>query len=316
MIRTPSFLLLALALGATTACQSILPENFREEAGSTRYLPSLPAPPPAAAPAIAPAGRPSPPAPGLSPAAWPADAPAVVARSAIVVDAATGRVLYEKDPDTPRAVASTQKLLTALIITGSGGLDASVTVAQSDTEVEPSLVGIKTGERYTRRALLEALLVRSGNDIAHCLARTHSGSIPAFADEMNNCARSLGMYRSNFANPSGLPAEGQYSTARDLSLLARAALYDPLIAATVRKRTHVFHFADGRVTTLENTNELLEKSPWCHGVKTGYTRASGRCLISCGTAGGRTVIVVVLRSGWDEVWTDSKNLLHWALGVS
>ncbi len=309
-LRVRALLCGALALLAAASCRQT---DVRAARGQTLILPASSA---GATPAAARAPRtPAPPSSG-STAPAPPGIPSLVARSAFVVDAATGEVLFEKNADTRWPVASTQKLLTALVVLESGGLDRSVTVAKADTEVEPRNIGLSAGDRYTRRQLLEALLVRSGNDVAHCLARSTAGSVPAFATRMNRHAQRLGMVDSRFVNASGLTAEGQYSTARDLGTLARTASRNPFIASTTRRHAMTFHFADGTTTTLKNTNELLEKSPYCHGMKTGFTKASGRCLVSCGSHNGKTVIVVVLRSGWDSVWTDSKKLLHWGLGVS
>lgn len=307
--------LLSAFLGLLVSCES--PTKPRPDSSpavsGTKYLASQPGFVPPSLPPIPPAPAPAP-TPESSDA-YPPDAPSIVARSAIIVDNATGKILYRKNVDTRRPVASTQKLLTALVVTESGSLNRMITVDASDAGVEPYKIGLKPGESYTRHALLEALLVRSGNDVAHCLARTLAGSEAAFADYMNQKAYRLGMLNSRFVNASGLPAEGQYSTARDLSILAMAALRNPVIAPITRMRGINFRFSDGRVKSFKSTNELLEKSPYCHGMKTGYTRASGRCLVSCGTNGGRTIIVVVLHSSWENVWTDSKKLLHWGLGV-
>ncbi|MGB9475683.1 MAG: D-alanyl-D-alanine carboxypeptidase, partial [Candidatus Udaeobacter sp.] len=149
--------------------------------------------------------------------------PKTTAASVIVVDANSGKILYEKNADQFRAAASTQKLLTALIVAESGFLDRQVTVQPTDTNAEPVKLNIKAGDTYQRIDLLRALLVKSPNDVARCLARDNAGSIEAFADVMNRRAQQLGAVHSHFVNPNGLPIPGQYSTARDLSLIARAA---------------------------------------------------------------------------------------------
>ena len=147
--------------------------------------------------------------------------PRVRAVSVLVEDARTGEVLYEKNADAQRAAASTQKLLTALIVAEEGYLDQNVTVRTVDTLAEPVRLNIKSGDTYQRIDLLRALLVKSPNDVARCLARDNAGSIELFAQKMNAKARELGATHSNFVNPNGLPMPDQYSTARDLAIIAR-----------------------------------------------------------------------------------------------
>jgi D-alanyl-D-alanine carboxypeptidase (penicillin-binding protein 5/6) len=205
--------------------------------------------------------------------------------------------------------------MTALLLCEAGNLDRAVTVEAYDAAAEPTKLFIKPGEKYIRRNLLQAMLIKSANDCARCLARSHAGTESSFAVLMNKRAAMLGMRNSVFKNASGLPAEGQHSTARDMSLLARAALNQPVINQFVRLKEAAFTHADGRVKKLENTNHLLVDSPYCHGMKTGYTDAAGRCLVSCGTFRSRTVIVVVLGASAKSIWKESLGLLHWALGV-
>jgi len=240
-------------------------------------------------------------------------APSTRAASVIVVDARSGEVLYEKNADVQRAAASTQKLLTALIVAEDGYLDYRVTVEKADTLTEPVRLNIKPGDSYQRIDLLRALLVKSPNDVARCLARDNAGSVEAFAEVMNERARQLGATSSHFLNPNGLPVPGQYSTARDLSIIARAAYANPTIRSITCLRTLVFRFASGRTRELENTNQVLKRLPYCNGLKTGYTEAAGHCLIASGTRPGRDVIVVVLGDSKSGVWRDASALLSWGL---
>lgn len=240
-------------------------------------------------------------------------APRTRAVSVLVADARTGEVLYEKNADARRAAASTQKLLTALIVAEEGYLDQRVTVQRVDTLAEPVRLNIKTGDTYQRIDLLRALLVKSPNDVARCLARDNAGSIELFAEKMNARARSLGATHSNFINPNGLPMPDQYSTARDLARIARAAYANPTIRSIVRLPQLVFRYADGRTRELENTNKILKQLPYCNGMKTGYTEAAGHCLIASGTIPGRDVIVVVLGDSKAGVWRDASALLSWGL---
>jgi serine-type D-Ala-D-Ala carboxypeptidase (penicillin-binding protein 5/6) len=239
--------------------------------------------------------------------------PRTRAVSVVVEDARTGEVLYEKNADAQRAAASTQKLLTALIVAEEGFLDRSVRVQMVDTLAEPVRLNIKPGDTYQRIDLLRALLVKSPNDVARCLARDNAGSIELFAEKMNAKARSLGATHSNFVNPNGLPIPDQYSTARDLSLIARAAYANPTIRSIVCLPQLVFRYANGRTRELENTNKVLKRLPYCNGMKTGYTEAAGHCLIVSGTIPGRDIIVVVLGDSKSGVWQDASALLSWGL---
>lgn len=230
----------------------------------------------------------------------------------MMVDARSGEILYEKNADELRPAASTQKLLTALIITERGFLDQPVTVQFSDTLAEPVKLNIKPGDTYQRIDLLRALLVKSPNDVARCLARDNAGSIEAFAEVMNQRARELGATHSHFVNPNGLPIPGQYSSARDLSIIARAAYANPTIRSIVCLPQLVFRYANGRTRELENTNKVLRRLPYCNGMKTGYTEAAGHCLICSGSRPGRDIIVVVLGDS-TAVWRDASALLSWGL---
>lgn len=241
------------------------------------------------------------------------EVPTVRAESAIVVDTLTGRILYEKNARTTRAVASTQKLLTALCVARAGSLDKQVTIQATDTQVVPTKIYVSPGETYTRRELVKALIVKSGNDVARALARDVSGSQEEFAALMNQTARSIGMTNSNFKNPHGLTEEGQYSTALDMAILAREVTKNPLFRNYMRIKEYPFVFPSGRTVTLKNTNKVLTTLPYCTGMKTGTTNASGRCLISSGVLNGRAVIVVALGSTTPEIWNDSEKLLRWAL---
>jgi D-alanyl-D-alanine carboxypeptidase (penicillin-binding protein 5/6) len=235
------------------------------------------------------------------------------ASSVIVIDVQSGRVLYEKNPDQIRAPASTTKLLTGLIVAETGNLDRPVTVAQVDTLAEPVKLNIKPGDIYQRIDLLRALLVKSPNDVARCVARDNAGSIEAFAVRMNQRAAAIGATHSHFVNPNGLPDARQYSTARDLAAIARVAYANPTIRSIVCLPQLMFRYANGRTRELENTNKLLKRLPYCNGMKTGYTEAAGKCLIASGSRPGKDIIVVVLGDSHSGVWRDAGNLLAWAL---
>jgi serine-type D-Ala-D-Ala carboxypeptidase (penicillin-binding protein 5/6) len=225
----------------------------------------------------------------------------------------SGRVLYAKNADTLRAVASTQKIMTALCVLDAGDIDKLVTIQKVDTLCEPTKLDLKPGESYSRRELLKVLMVKSANDVARALARDVAGDLESFAALMNRKADSLGMRNSHFINANGLPATGQYSTARDMAIAARTAYRSPLIRSMTATKCFNFQFNDGRTRLLENTNKLLKTLPYCDGFKTGYTNAAGKCLVSSGSLNGRSTIVVVLNSSTTYIWKDSAKLLAWAL---
>ena len=241
--------------------------------------------------------------------------PIITAESAILFDANTGRVIYRKNENVRRAVASTQKLLTALIIAESGDLSAPVVIEQTDMMAAPTKLYVKTGERYTRQQLLTALLIKSPNDVARALARDNAGSIEDFAAKMNARMARMGGESSHFVNPNGLPADDQYSTARDMARVARAAYFNPLLREIMRTKHCMFRYATGKTIPLQNTNRVLRTYSFCNGMKTGYTDAAGHCLISSGSWGGKDMIAVVLGSNKARVWQESALLLAYGLGI-
>ncbi len=242
--------------------------------------------------------------------------PQVSAERVIVVDAASDEVLWEKNADKRGAIASTTKLLTALLVVEAGDLDKIITVEQSDTQCAPVRLGLKTGEQYTRRQLLTAVLVKSSNDIAQVLARDNAGSIEAFATKMNARCQQLGLQNSHYVNPHGLPStngDEPYSTARDLSVIARACDKLPDIRQIVKLTSYTFKWPSGKVTELANTNRVLRSTSYCDGMKTGYTNAAGYCLVASGERNGKRRIVIVLNDTEGGVWRDAQALLDWAL---
>ena len=244
-----------------------------------------------------------------------APAPQISAKAAILVDANTGKVLYSKNDEAKRPVASTQKLLTALIVAEAGNLDKKVEIETTDTNCEPTKIYVKPGQSYTRLQLLNALLVKSGNDVARTLARDNAGSVSAFAEKMTQRVRNLGGTSSNFENPNGLPAQGQYSTARDMARVARMAYRNPTLREIMRTKNYNFRFNSGNVVPLRNTNRVLRTYSFCNGMKTGYTDLAGHCLISSGSYNGRDVIAVVLGSTKARIADESAKLLAYGLNI-
>ncbi|TDU81768.1 D-alanyl-D-alanine carboxypeptidase (penicillin-binding protein 5/6) [Prosthecobacter fusiformis] len=242
--------------------------------------------------------------------------PQISADRVIVIDAASDEIMFEKNPDKRGAIASTTKLLTALLVVEAGELDKIVTVEESDTQCSPVRIGLKAGEQYTRRQLLTAMLVKSSNDIAQALARDNAGSVEAFAAKMNEKCLALGLQDSHYVNPHGLPARNgdePFSTARDLSAIAKACDVQPAIREIVKLQSYSFKWPNGRVTELSNTNRVLRSAGYCDGMKTGYTDAAGYCLVASGERNGKRRIVVVLNDTEGGVWRDAQALLDWAL---
>jgi len=244
-----------------------------------------------------------------------AEPPVVTARSAILFDANTGRVIFKKNEEERRPVASTQKLLTAYIVANAGDLSQLVTIKDVDINCEPTKLGIRPGQQYTRDQLLHGLLVHSGNDAARALARDNAGSVDQFASRMNSTMRSLGGYSSNFVNPNGLPADDQYSCARDMARVARAVYRDPGLREIIKTRALTFRFSTGKTATWKNTNRVLRYYSFCNGMKTGYTEKAAHCLISSGAYNGKDVIAVVLGDNKSRIWNESANLLAYGLGI-
>lgn len=242
--------------------------------------------------------------------------PAPQPRSAAVcvMDAYTGRVLFEHNGRSPRQVASTQKLMTALTVLDAGSLNKTVVIQDSDTKAEPTKLGLRVGQQYKRGDLLCALMIKSYNDVALALARDAAGSLSNFMRQMNAKARAIGMRSSYFANPNGLPA-AQYSTAVDMARCAYFCYRDPDLRKMVQMQQMRFPLSSGKVITIENTNKLLKQYPWVTGMKTGYTNLAKRCLVSAGGINGRHVIVVVLGCKPSAIWDESSQYLRWALGV-
>ncbi|MFA7232933.1 MAG: D-alanyl-D-alanine carboxypeptidase family protein [Terrimicrobiaceae bacterium] len=245
-----------------------------------------------------------------------AEPPPVTAKSAILFDANTGRVILKKNENEKRPVASTQKLLTAYIVANAGDLSQMVTIKEADTNVEPTKLYVRPGQKYSREQLLRALLIKSPNDVARALARDNAGSLPDFADRMNSTMRALGGYSSNFVNPNGLPADDQYSCARDMARVARAVYRDPVLREIIKTRYYTFRYDSGKTTTLKNTNRVLRYYSFCNGMKTGYTDKAGHCLISSGSHNGKDVIAVVFGDSKSRIWNESANLVAYGLGIS
>lgn len=237
-----------------------------------------------------------------------AAAPQNSARSAILLDASSGRVLYAKNADAQSLIASTTKIMTGLLVCEQCDLDATFSIPPEAVGVEGSSLYLREGQTRTVRELLYGLLLHSGNDAAVALAICCDGSVEAFVERMNARALALGLRQTHFENPSGLNAAGHGATARELALLARAAMENRTFYKVVSTPTITF---DDRTYT--NHNRLLWQYDGAVGVKTGYTRAAGRILVSCAERGGQRLIAVTIDDKND--WRDHAALLDYGFAA-
>lgn len=233
---------------------------------------------------------------------------ALSAECAALYDAENRRPLYEKNASARHAMASTTKIMTALVALEALPLDTKITVPAEATGVEGSSVYLKPNEVYTLEALLYALLLQSANDAAEVIACAVAGNVPAFATLMNKRVASLGLSNTHFDNPHGLDSEQHYTTANDLAIIACAALENPDFYKIVSSRRYVFCDANGEnPRTLINHNKLLYLYEGAVGVKTGFTKKCGRCLVSAAKRDGLLLVAVTLDAPSD--WSDHSKLL-------
>jgi serine-type D-Ala-D-Ala carboxypeptidase (penicillin-binding protein 5/6) len=237
------------------------------------------------------------------------------ARAAIVVDARDGTVMFAKHPDAERAIASTTKLMTALLALEQAKPSDVFTAPAYHAMPAESRINLREGERMTVHDLLEALLLESANDAAETLAEGVSGSREAFVAEMNARATDLGLEHTSYANPIGLDEAGNYSSARDLASLARVLMQRPRFARTVDMPEAQLD-SGTRPRAVENRNVLISEYPWVSGVKTGYTANAGNVLVGAADGpGGARVISVVLGEPTEAARnSETLALLRWGLG--
>ncbi|MBQ2925463.1 MAG: D-alanyl-D-alanine carboxypeptidase, partial [Ruminiclostridium sp.] len=243
---------------------------------------------------------------GLTTQTQAAEVPAVSAASALLMDGESGRILFSRNANEPRAIASITKLMTALVAAEyfGGDLSRTVTIRPGWTGIEGTSLYLKPGEELTCQTLLYGLLLQSGNDAAVALAEICAGDTETFVDWMNQRAADLGMTGTHFSDPNGLGDENHYSTALDMAKLGRACLKNETVAPILATRSITL---EGRSFT--NHNKLLWQYPGCTGMKTGYTRQAGRTLVSSAQREGQTLICVTLDDGND--WADHTALLDY-----
>lgn len=217
------------------------------------------------------------------------------ARSAILIEMETGRVLYQQNAHEPLPMASTTKVMTALMALENGDLNDQVTTGRNAFGVPGTSIYLSLGEQLTLEQMLYGLMLASGNDAAVAIAEHIGGTVEEFCRMMTARAREIGCENTQFTTPHGLPAEGHYTTAWDLALIARTAMQNPLFRQIVSTQRVSLPWAGhdyDRVLT--NKNKLLSTYPGALGIKTGYTKAAGRCLVFAAEREGLTLIGVVL----------------------
>jgi D-alanyl-D-alanine carboxypeptidase/D-alanyl-D-alanine carboxypeptidase (penicillin-binding protein 5/6) len=243
-----------------------------------------------------------------------ASAVSVSAKSAILINADTLEVLYSKAEHERRGIASTTKILTSLIALEYGVPQKEITASKEAVTVEGTSIGLKAGDKITLIALVYGMLLESGNDAANVTAFAISGNITSFAKVMNSYAKNIGMTNSNFTNPSGLTDKNHYSTAFDMALLTSVAIKNPVFRKIASTESAVIDFGVPEVSRkLTNHNRLLKEYDGVFGVKTGYTKASGRCLVTACEKKGVTLIAVTLNA-YDD-WNDHKKLYDYGFSL-
>ncbi|MDE7280503.1 MAG: D-alanyl-D-alanine carboxypeptidase [Ruminiclostridium sp.] len=232
------------------------------------------------------------------------------AAGAVLINRDTGSVIYEHNAYEQRAMASTTKIMTALLTAEAGDLDTRFTADSYAIKVEGTSMGLKEGDIVTRRALLYGMLLPSGNDAANAAAVSVGGSMGEFVKLMNKKAQELGLKDTRFANPSGLDAQGHYTTAYDLAMLTRAALENPVFAEICKCSSARVEFGNPPyMRTLSNSNKMLWQYEGCVGVKTGFTDNARRCLVTAAERKGVRLIAVTLSDSDD--WVDHTAMLDY-----
>ncbi len=234
---------------------------------------------------------------------FPCQVNAISAKKAVLMDGQTGRILFEKNADSRGLIASTTKIMTALIICEQCNVLDRMRIPKEAVGIEGSSLYLQEGEVLTIQELLYGLMLHSGNDAAVALAIYCGGTVEGFAELMNDKAHRLGMTNTHFVNPNGLDSPGHYSTAADMAKLAAYAMENPIFAQTVSTKS----IKIGR-RSLHNHNKLLWRVEGADGVKTGFTKAAGRILVSSASRQGRRLIMVTMNDPND--WVDHQTLLE------
>lgn len=238
----------------------------------------------------------------------------VSAESAVLIEAESGKILYEKNAYEKRPMASTTKIMTGLLAIENYDLQSVVTVSHDAVGVEGSSIYLREDERLPMEELVYALMLESANDAAAAIAIAVGGSIGGFAEMMNSKAREIGLENTSFENPHGLDSENHYTTAYDLARLSAYALENPAFSRIVSTHKRILKTENGDITRLlVNHNRLLNAYDGIIGVKTGYTRRSGRCLVSAAERDGVRLVAVTLNAPDD--WNDHRRMLDYGFDI-
>lgn len=240
------------------------------------------------------------------------------AGSAVLMDAVTGRVLYEKNGYEQMPMASTTKIMTCIVALEYGNLNETVTVSSYAASMPKVKLGIRNGEQFILRDLLYSLMLESHNDVAVAIAEHVAGSVEEFAALMNQKARDIGAYNTNFVTPNGLDATGHYTTAADLALIGAYAIRNSKFVEITNTATYTFsNNAGTRTFNVSNKNSFLNQMEGAFGVKTGYTGKAGYCFVGALKKDGKILVSTVLASGWPpnktNKWSDTKKLMNYGL---
>lgn len=234
----------------------------------------------------------------------------VTGKSAILIEAETGKILYEKNAYDKRPPASTTKMMTLIVALEKGNLDDIVTVGEHAAQTEGSTMWLSAGEQMKMLDLLYGIILVSGNDATVAVAEHIAGSVPKFAALMNEKAAAIGAKDTHFTNPNGLPDDRHFTTAYDLAIIAAYGYKNPIFTSIVGTVNRKMPWpGKNQERDLYNENKLLWQYEGGNGVKTGYTDAAGRCLVSGAKRNGVQLIAVVLDG--DYMWTDSMKLLDY-----
>ncbi|MBR2039919.1 MAG: D-alanyl-D-alanine carboxypeptidase [Clostridia bacterium] len=234
------------------------------------------------------------------------------AKAAVVINADTGEVIYSQNAEEKLPMASTTKIMTALLLCEKGDMEKEITVTDQMVRVEGTSMGLLAGDKVSHKALLYGMLLASGNDAANVTAYALGGTIDGFVKMMNDKAVELGLSNTHFETPSGLDGNEHYTTALDLANLARVCMENELFYEAASSKSATLEYGNPPYRrTLTNHNKLLKTFEGAVGVKTGFTKKAGRCLVSCAERDGKRVIAVTLKDPND--WADHTELLNYGL---
>lgn len=235
----------------------------------------------------------------------------ISAKSAVVICAETCEVVYSKNMNECLSMASTTKIMTAILALEHGADDEYVTVTKDAISVEGTSMGLKDGDNVSLKTLVKGMLLESGNDAANAVANIVGGDIPSFVKMMNEKAKEIGMYSTSFETPSGLDGEKHYSTAFDMALLGAYAIKNPEFNSICSSESQVVYYGSPPYRrVLTNHNKLLKMYEGVFGIKTGFTKKSGRCLVSAVNKDGKSLVAVTLNAPDD--WNDHIKMYDYA----